>query len=49
MTAIHHHYHKITHNQHINNRNNKDTTTIESPYKPVHLHMKYQGQGTLIN
>ena len=40
---------KHTHNQHITNINNKDTTTIKSTYKPVHLHMKYQGERTLIN
>ena len=40
---------KHTHAQHINKKNNMDTTTIESTYKPINFHMKYQGEGTLIN
>lgn len=49
MRAIHHVSIKHTHNQHITNVTENDTTTITITYEPVLLHMKYHGEGALIN
>lgn len=35
-------------NQHNNNRNIKDTSTLQCTYKPVHLHVRYQGKNLLL-
>lgn len=34
--------------QHNNNRITKDTSTIESTYKSIHLHISYQGNKLLL-
>lgn len=44
--ALNHHCHKKW--QHNNNKNIKGTSTIETTYKPVHLHIICQGKNLLL-
>jgi len=39
---------KNIHNQYINNKNNEDTTTINTTYNPILLQIKYQGKELLL-
>ena len=48
MRPIHHHCHQHTHNQHINNINNKDTIAINATYELVHFLINYQGKELLL-
>jgi len=46
--TIHHHCHNHAYNHHNTKINIKDTSSIKSTYKPLHLYIRYQEDNLLL-